>query len=156
LIRNPAPTQILEAKEEKGSLVVDVEGAVLHPGVYYIEAGSIVDDAIKKAGGLSSEADKSYVEEKINRAQLVTNHAKIYIPRYEKRVSISTNPNLININTASLAELDRLPGVGPITAQEIIDYRKTYGGFKNISELLNVPQISQSDYEKIKDKVTIQ
>ena len=150
-----------------GQIVVDVAGAVVSPGVYYLNSASIVEDAIKSAGGLNRFADTDEIARSVNRAALVVAHSKIYIPKKGERTVVYTEPptsNLagasttstkININTANTTELDVLPGVGPVTAQRIIDYRVQHGNFATIEAIKNVPGISDGKYEQLRDLITI-
>jgi len=148
-------------------LVVDIAGGVIKPGIYWLNTGSIIEDAIKAAGGFSKSADLNAIGKTINRAQELTNHGKVYIPKVDDTNLVypspsPTNPsttqptgNLINLNTADNAELDLLPGIGEILSQRIIDYRLQHDGFSTIDELKEVPGINDSRFEQIKDLVTI-
>lgn len=164
-IEIPLESTLAAAKEE---IVVDVSGAVLRPGVYRLPNDSIVDDAIIIAGGFSVEVDLERVAQEINRAQLLEDHGKLYLPKkgdqlaYAPAVSgLSTNQltgspaGTVNINTASLSDLDSLPGIGPVTAQKIVDFRKMNGPFKNKEDLKLVPGIGESKYEKIKGLISL-
>ncbi len=112
---------------------VDVEGGVRAPGLYVLPSASRIDDAIAKAGGLSEEADEEAMAKRLNRASVLVDGAKIYVPlkgdkshnvdTLFQRQQTSENVSLVNINTASAAELDTLPGIGPVTAKKIIDNR---------------------------------
>jgi len=155
---------------ESGELVIDIAGGILQPGVYKLPSGSILEDAILMAGGFSSQADLSVIEREINRAQLLEDHSKVYIPKIGDQFiaslplpsgSSSSSPltgspaALININSASLAELDTLPGIGPATAQNILDFKKLNGPFTKKEDLKLVPGIGESKYEKIKELITL-
>ncbi len=151
-----------EEKKLSKTLKVDIEGAVLNPGVYYFEEGAIVNDALNKAGGLNQVADLAYVSKNINKAEALSDEQKIYIPAVgeiitpvesTKEVS-SSKSNIsgkININTATLEELDSLPGIGLTYAQRIIDGRP----YSSIEEIKNIKGIGDSTFEKIKDQITI-
>lgn len=150
------------AEEDPVLLVVDVAGAVNNPGVYELKDGSRVAAAIDAAGGLAPEADVSG----INRASKLVDGQKIYIPLAGESSaasgaanSASTDANassgLVNINTASLEELDALPGVGPSTAQAIIDDRTQNGAFASIEDLLRVSGIGEKKYEKLKASICV-
>jgi len=144
---------------------VDVEGAVLHPGVYNLSPEDRVEDAIRAAGGPLPQADLSKVSKSL--AAKVTDEERIMVP-FSSGNSVtesassgsassgSANPQgLVNINTASLAELDTLPGIGPATAQKIIDYRESNGSFSTIEDIINVSGIGQAKFDKIKNMITI-
>lgn len=140
-----------ESKSEN-KITVDVEGAVINPGVYSLISNSRAKDALIAAGGLSSQADRDWVSKNLNLALKLSDSAKIYIPK----IGESANPigqisqiGLININTASASDLDGLPGVGPATAQKIIDRRP----YSSINDLLSKKIVKSSVFEKIKDKI---
>ena len=149
--------------ETKQQIIVDISGAVRNPGVYTFEQDTIVEDAITKAGGFADTADLTLIAKTINRASLLNNHSKIYIPylkedNIEDQNSSSTiqlTNNLVNINTADLLRLDTLPGIGPITASRIIDYRETKGTFNNKKDLMKVEGVSTSKYNKLIDLITV-
>lgn len=138
-------------------LIVHVDGAVVAAGVYNLESDARVTDAIAAAGGLTSEADQS----RINLAAKVSDGQKIHIPKIGESVSRSVGGSvgqiagesasqLININTASESELDKLPGVGPVTAGKIIASRP----YNAPEDLLTKKVVSSSTYEKLKDFIT--
>lgn len=147
--------------EIQTNIFVDVGGAVEKPGVYKLVGNSRVNDALIIAGGLGLKADREWVEKNLNLAAKLVDGQKIYIPEKgegEDSNKVSPRSNLqgetlkgININTASSAELDTLWGVGPATAQKIIDNRP-YGG---IEELLTKKVIKSNVFEAIKDKITV-
>jgi len=140
-------------------ITIDVAGAVNNPGVYVFEQNTIIEDAINQAGGITSDADIELISKTINRAALLQNHGKIYIPFAQQDQNVlvlnQTTSNLVNINTSNIQILDTLPGVGPITAERIIDYRKSKGQFKHKDDLMKVEGISISKYEKLKDLITV-
>jgi competence protein ComEA len=143
-------------------IVVQVTGAVPRPGVYALAQGSRVQDAISAAGGFLAEADKTG----INLARALDDGEQLDIPYVEGAspvildapTAIGAAPSsaeLVNINTASSAELDTLPGIGPTTAQKIIDYRQQNGPFLSIEDIVNVSGIGPGTYEKLKDLITV-
>lgn len=137
-------------------ILVDVEGAVVKPGVYRIPFDGRIKDVIILANGLSENADREWVAKNINLAQKLVDGAKVYIPsisQNEKGKSqnyTGGETGSININTASLSELDSLVGVGVVTAQKIIDNRP-YGA---IDELVSKKAVSKSVFEKIKGRIS--
>lgn len=146
------------SKEAKPSLIkVDVAGAVKEPGVYELEPESRVLDAIYKAGGFSSEVDTDSVAAELNLAAKITDGQKIYVKRAGEIRSASNsnsseNPTgLINVNSASSAQLDKLPGVGEVTAQKIISARP----YQSKEDLLNKKAVGKATYEKIKDLISV-
>lgn len=146
---------------------VDIDGAVVTPGVYRLTTAQRISDAIDAAGGLADDADISSV----NRASKIIDGQKIHIPRAGETViapevsdaasggsagTASTSSNgLVNINTAGSAELESLPGVGPSTAQSIIDDRTQNGPFASTDDLMRVSGIGEKKFEKLKGKICI-
>ncbi|MEB2334958.1 MAG: ComEA family DNA-binding protein [Anaerolineaceae bacterium] len=149
----PVPTE--------APIVVQIAGAVPRPGVYALPRGARVQDAVSAAGGFLAEANK----EKVNLARRVEDGERIEIPFGEgASLVISTdeadaantsNADLVNINTASLFELDALPGIGPALAQRIIDYREENGDFLDITEIMDVSGIGPALFERLEDLITV-
>lgn len=140
-------------------VMIDISGEVIKPGVYKLEKGAILDDAIAMAGGLGSKANLNWIDRNLNRAEKLYDGQKIYIPNVVEDgtvvLGVSTTKNIIRINTASLEDLDLLNGVGPSIAQRIIDYRTEMGGFKSIEEIKLVPGIGDKMFEKIKNDIQL-
>ncbi|MBS6500819.1 MAG: helix-hairpin-helix domain-containing protein [Clostridium sp.] len=143
-------------------IVVEIKGEVANPDVYEISEGSIIRDLITKAGGLTNEANI----DKINRADKLRDNQLIVIPNKNELSNANTNINvskegntsedgIININTASLEELQKINGVGEVKAKSIINYREKNGGFKSIDEMKNIEGIGDKTFEKMKDQITI-
>lgn len=149
-----------KAPEVKSEIIVDVEGAVMTPGVYKMDSNGRMVDALAKAGGLAEDADRDYVEKNVNLAGKLSDGLKIYIPRTGEQVLTGSNTSAssgevqsgstININSASVSELNSLPGVGDVTSQKIIEGRP----YASIDELVNKKVIGNATYEKIKDKIS--
>lgn len=150
--------------DEVSKIKVHVSGEVLSPGVVEIEEGARIIDAINMAGGLSEEADIS----KINLAYIVEDATKINIPNIndiEENEIITIKDNdfessedskvMININTASVEELQKLEGIGSSIALRIVAYRKENGKFNSIDDLRNISGIGDSKFEKIKDNIYV-
>ena len=149
------------------SLFVDVSGEVKSPGVYEVEKDSRIFEAIEKAGGLTEKADTT----SINQAEKVSDGQKITVPSRNDNVTQNTSSAgntaaagsssstqstaLININTADSAGLQEIPGVGPVTAEKIIDYRTQNGNFRKKEDIRNVSGIGDKTYAKMKNKITI-
>lgn len=134
-------------------IAVDVSGAVIKPGLYRLSDGDRVQDGLAAAGGLSEDADREWVEKNLNLALRLKDSQKIYIPREgEEQVAAQgvTQQGLININTGSSRELEVLPGIGPVTAQRIIEGRP----YSTVDELLDKKVVSKAIFEKIKEKVS--
>ncbi len=151
--------------------VVHVSGGIVHPGVYQLPRGSRVQDAIQAAGGLLSNADV----QPLNLAAPLKDGEKIWVPvlsfsnpepssqpRHTANPTqgslqtVQTNsPARININTASQAELESLPGIGPVLAQKIITYRQAHGPFGKIEDIVDVPGIGEAIFARIKDLIAV-
>lgn len=157
--------------DEEDFIVVHITGEVKKPGVVKLKQGSRIEDVISSAGGLTENADITYV----NLAYIVEDGVKIKIPSVNeedikneyivsdsgKNVIISDEENkdyntrIVNINTANQNELEQLPGIGSSIATRIIDYRNKNGKFRNIEDIKNVTGIGDNKYEKIKDFIKV-
>ena len=137
-------------------IFVHVCGEVLNPGVYELPEGSRIVEAVKAAGGLSAEAS----EESVNLAEVVTDGMQVVIPnRIEAEAAAKqmaeSAAGLVNLNTATKAQLMELPGIGESKAEDIIHYRETVGGFRTIEEIMQVPGIKEAGFRKIKDRIAV-
>lgn len=143
-------------------IMVDVEGSVIRPGVYSLPDGSRVQDALIAAGGASGNADHAFIAKTLNLAQKLTDGVKLYIPAEGEIATTQISVGLssisdkavagaVSINSATLSELDTLSGVGPVTAQKIIDNRP-YG---DVTELVSKKVVGQSVFEKIKTSISL-
>ncbi len=147
--------EIIEA-EAPAIILVDVGGAALKPGIYELASDARVNDALILAGGLAKDADRDWISQNLNLAAKLTDGAKIYIPFQDEFNTNKDSPSQskgesLNINTASLAELDQLWGIGPVTAQKIIDSRP----YAKVDDLLEKKIVKINVYEAIKDKITV-
>ena len=149
---------------------VDIKGEVLRPGVYEFSCESRIQEVIKKAGGFTEEAD----ETKINLAQKISDKMQIIVPNLhskqeegvtegnsEKGNSSNTTPSnskqgTVNINTATLEELQTIKGIGKKKAEAILQYRKEHGAFRSKEDLLQVKGIGKKALEAIESQVTFQ
>jgi competence protein ComEA len=164
---SPSPQASADAGEP-AELFVYVCGAVRRPGVVRLPAGARVADALELAGGPTGKAELSAV----NLAAKVGDGQQIVVPERAASgasAAVPTAPTaagstaapgapggaLVNLNTASLEELETLSGVGPSTAQKIVDYRTANGGFTSIEQLMDVPGIGDAKYAAVKDSITI-
>lgn len=141
-------------EEVPSEIYIDIDGAVKKPGVYKVETGARLFNIIEMAGGLCEDADVTT----INRAMVVSDGYKVIIPKVGEAVQgtdMASNNGMININIASSGDLEELPGIGPVTAGIIIDYREEHDGFKSIEELLNISGIGVVTFDKVKDSITV-
>lgn len=143
------------------SVVVYVCGAVRAPGVVRLPAGSRVADALELAGGATARADLTA----LNLAARLSDGQQVLVPQAAAAGApaaaapaagtAASGGGLVNINTASVEELDTLQGIGPVTAQKIVDYRTANGGFSSIEEIKNVPGIGEAKFAAIRDAITV-
>lgn len=144
--------RILDSQgSSSGKIVVHVDGAVKTPGVYELNTDSRVNDLVALAGGLSDDANSA----QINLAAKLSDGQKVYLPKIGESASAGivageSASGLVNVNSASEAQLDALPGVGPVTAGKIIDGRP----YSSIEELLSKKAVGSATFGKIKDLVT--
>lgn len=164
----PFPTAEFLPDPTIAPLRVYVSGAVVNPAVYSLPAGSIIDDAVRAAGGFLPDADPVAV----NLAQSLSDGMQIYVPALgetgpppvinelapavpdSSRMGGITVQGLININSATQRELEMLPGIGPATAEHIVAYREANGPFTVIEAIMDVPGIGEAKFAAIKDLIT--
>jgi len=159
-------SQVEIVDEEEGEeVVVEVVGSVETPGVYSLSAGSRVEDALEAAGGVTGEADFEWMEKMLNRASKLKDGQKIYIPRQSEvesarseggylesdDVTIGSAGGLVNVNTASQKELEELWGIGPVTAQNVIEQRP----YSSVEELRTRGVLKSNVYERNEKKLTV-
>jgi competence protein ComEA len=143
------------AVPRSAKLVVDVAGAVRRPGLHTLAPGMRIADAVAAAGGATAKADLNAV----NLAAPVADGEQIVVPARglggaAAASSGTPSPTApLDLNTASLEQLDALPGIGPATAQKILDYRQAHGSFHSVAELDAVPGIGQGRLEQLKGLV---
>jgi len=137
-------------------VVVHVVGAVRRPGLYRLQQGARVADAVRRAGGPTRHADTQLV----NLAAPLADGEQVVVPRRQPAgaapgagsdSSVATGP--VHLSTATLEQLDTLPGIGPITAQKILDYRQKHGAFTSVDELDAVPGIGPTRIDELRDLV---
>lgn len=163
-----AQETVTSSEAESEFLTVDVKGAVKNPGIYQLKKTSRINDAIQKAGGLTTDADSK----SINLAQKLTDEAVVYVATMgENAASVSSNTgqsstsgtsevasqkgNKVNLNTADLSELQTISGIGQKRAQDILDYREANGKFNSVDDLKNVSGVGAKTLEKLKEYVTV-
>jgi len=152
------------ASATPASIIVDVRGAVNKPGVYTLPLGSRVQDALTLAGDVTGSAETR----NLNLARKLNDGEQIYVPVLGEATAVpppasgksaptaTRGVGKININTATLAELDTLPGIGPAIGQRIIDYRTQNGDFKTVEDLKKVRGIGDAMFNQIKDLIAVQ
>jgi len=129
-------------------IYVDIDGCVASPGVYKVEHGTRLYEIIEMAGGATSDGNVT----NINRAKEVKDGEKIIIPKIGESY---TENGLINLNLADANKLEELTGIGPVTAQMIINYRNENNGFDSIEDILKINGIGTATYNKIKKEITV-
>lgn len=144
-----------ELLQQPETVIIDVKGEILKPGVYEITSGSRVNDIIQLAGGFTKSADQT----KVNLAQKVQDEMIIVIPKIGQTVDVNTpasNENgKLRINYATQEEIETLSGIGPSKAQAIIKFREENGFFKTLDDLLEVSGIGDKTIENLKESIQI-
>jgi competence protein ComEA len=147
----PAPPRAVP----QGVVVVHVVGGVRRPGLYRLPVGSRIDDAVRRAGGPTRRAETQLV----NLAAPIADGQQVVVPVRETPSArgggdASASPSgPVHLNTATLADLDALPGVGPVTAQKILDHREQHGAFSSVDELDAIPGIGPARLEQLRELV---
>lgn len=158
-----APTG--DAAPKSATLLVHIVGAVANPGVYEVPPGARVVDGIAAAGGLAGDADPSL----LNMARTLVDGEQLRVPRIGELPAApvatggvptgaggaSAAGGLVNLNTATAAELEELPRIGPAMSSRIIDYREQNGGFTSVEDLKQVAGVGDATYEGLVDLVTV-
>jgi competence protein ComEA len=153
-LKEDEPTGIEECK----SIYVYVCGAVASPGVYELEFGSRLYEAVDMAGGMNGDADMTY----LNMARKLTDGEQIVVYTQSEAAQIKESvviaeekSGLVNINTAGISELITISGIGESRAKAIIDYREKNGAFGSIEDIMKVDGIKDGLFSKIKDSITV-
>jgi competence protein ComEA len=157
----PPPVHVARAASgaagaKRAEVFVDVVGAVRRPGLYRLETGARVADALAHAGGATGKAQL----ELVNLAALVADGEQVVVPRRGAGAGVAGSggggppAGPVHLNSATVDQLDELPGVGPVTAQKIVDYRTQHGGFGSVDELDAVPGIGPSRLADLRPLVT--
>ena len=165
VIEAPPPSPTAAPTETPGPLRVYVSGEVGQPAVYELPPGSIVADVVEMAGSFTEEA----AAEAVNLAQPLADGMHVHVPAEKEAgappiFSVSepaTAPGengamTVNINTATRAQLEALPGVGPATAEKIVAYREENGPFERIEEIMDVSGIGEAKFEGMKELITVE
>jgi competence protein ComEA len=157
LRQEPAPPLVISSPTPGArELRAYVSGAVVNPGVYTFTEGARIEDALRAAGGPTSEADL----DRLNLAIRLRDELHVQVP-YKPLLVVpvaggesTLAAGVLNLNTASAADLESLPGVGPVTAKRILDHRQSNGPFNKIEELLELKIVGASTFEKIRGRIT--
>jgi competence protein ComEA len=148
-----AAALVREQPAERPALLVHVVGAVREPGLYRLREGSRVADAVERAGGATPKADLALV----NLAAPVADGTQVLVPARTQAAGSGGGGDgeagPVHLNTATVEELDTLPGVGPVTAQKIVDFRQENGAFASVDELDAVPGIGPARLEELRKLV---
>ena len=162
-VRIIAPQEVPAQAEAPAQVRVYVSGAVASPGVYTLDPGSRITDALAAAGGVTEEA----ILDGLNLALRVKDEAEYHVltlgetpPTASNLSPANTGPSaqpggLIDLNLASVQLLDTLPGIGPALAQAIVAYRENVGLFQSVAEVQEVPKIGPVTYQNIRELVTV-
>src|SRR5687767_13999618 len=146
----PAAALVPERAAAAPRLTVHVAGAVRRPGLYRLLEGKRVADAVARAGGATAPADTAA----INLAAPLADGMQVLVPRRVPGSAGKTARGRVSLSSATAAELDGLPGVGPVTAQKILDYRAEHGGFRSVDDLDAIPGIGPARIEQLRDVVS--
>ena len=153
-------TAVVSTSTSLARVVAHAAGAVVHPGVYELRAGARVTDLIDAAGGPTPDADV----DRLNLAAPVTDGERVYVPRIGEAMPTVAGTGgaaagevagPLDLNTATLEQLDELPGIGPATAKAILDEREKRGGFRSVDDLLDVRGIGPAKLDAIRDLVRV-
>ena len=177
---------ITKTKKVQGNLMVDIKGEIKKPGIYKVDKNTRVIDVINMAGGLTEQADTSVINlsKKITDEMVIIVYSKYEVENFletkkeeEKKQELCKDGEIVNgacisktetknetktisgklnINTATVEELQMLPGIGESKAKNIIEYRNTNGNFTSIEDILEVPGIGNSIYDQIKNVITVE
>lgn len=159
-----APPIVIDNALVQPGVVVDLRGEVVNPGVYELQAGSRLDDAVVAAGGLTDDADLT----QLNLAARLQDGSIVTVPSVAKLTEVGSGndvdsggttsgsqpSSLVNLNTANEQELESLPGVGEVTAGRIIEYREANGPFHSVDDLVHIQGISMKTINGLRDLVT--
>jgi competence protein ComEA len=161
----PRPVATIAVQDDAAGggdrVVVHVAGAVHDPGVYKLPSNARVDDAVARAGGATRRADLGG----LNLAAKLEDGRQVLVPERPRPGAAAPSAGAaaadpaegqpLNLNTATLEQLDTLSGIGPLTAQKILDYREELGGFSSIEELGEIPGIGEKRLASLREEVTL-
>lgn len=148
-VRRPPPPVRLIEPSVPAEIVVQVDGAVLRPGLYRLPPGSRVADAVRAAGGPAATANLDAV----NGARVLRDGERIRIAEGEPAIQTTDAPAPVNVNTATAGELESLPGIGPVLAARIVEHRTRHGPFQTLEDLLRVEGIGPGLLNRLRTAV---
>jgi competence protein ComEA len=148
----PAPPLVPEKAVAAERLTIHIAGAVRRPGLYRLMEGKRVADAVARAGGATAKADTAA----INLAAPLADGMQVLVPSRIAGAAGSAaagaaTPGRVSLSSATVEQLDALPGVGPVTAQKIVDYRAAHGGFRSVDDLDAIPGIGPARLEQLRE-----
>ena len=146
----PPAALVPERAAAAPKLVVHVAGAVRRPGLYRLAEGKRVADAVARAGGATAPADTAA----INLAAPLADGMQVLVPRRVAGAPGKVAGGRVSLSSASVTELDALPGIGPVTAQKIVDHRLAHGGFRSVDDLDAIPGIGPARVEQLRELVS--
>ena len=151
--REPIPRPVSPQAARAAPLVVHVVGAVRRSGLYSFPRGARIADAVERAGGATRRADLTAV----NLAAPLADGTQVVVPVRQHGASAATaaggGAGPVHLNTATLEQLDALPGIGPVTAQKILEFRQTHGAFASVDDLDAVPGIGPARLDQLRELV---
>ncbi len=151
VVRRPVPPIRIIEQPPQSAFIVQVDGAVARPGMYRLPVGARVSDALAAAGGPAAGGDLAM----LNLARVLRDGERVTIPRAGVVPPQSGDQMRLDLNAATAADLDRLPGIGPVLAQRIASYRARHGPFQRLEDLLQVDGVGTKLLERLRDQVVI-
>lgn len=149
---NPSPVQLISVATQAKEIMVDIQGAIVKPGLYKMPVGSRIDDLLRAAEGLTESADTKWVETNLNRAKKLSDGEKVYIPNINDKSQMTNDKSgLVNINAATEKELETIAGIGAVTADKIINNRP----YTDLTDLITKKVISAKLFSQIKDQLSL-
>jgi len=148
-VRRPVPPVRMLEPPAISEIVVQVDGEVVRPGLYRLPPGARVADAIRFAGGITAGADP----DAINAARPLRDGERVRVAARGREPQTDGSPRAVNVNTASAPELESLPGIGPVLARRIADYRRSHGPFRRLEDLLQVQGIGPALLRRLRGVV---
>lgn len=150
-LRRPAPPVQLIERAQDAEIVVQVDGEVAQPGIYHLPAGTRAGDAVRAAGGPTPVADLVA----LNLARLLRDGDRLTVPARATRPDAQAGRR-VSVNTAAEAELESLPGIGPVLARRIVAHRRHHGAFARLQDLLQVEGVGPKLLERLRPLIVVE